>query len=121
MTLAACAGAAPTPTAIPPTIPVAAAVTPAVKANAESFWLESREGTVIVELQPLNLAEPDSAPAGEWAFRVALTESGMDAPPLTQSYALAQLAYLTGPNGEQVKPVSWKVEEEGHMGHHIKG
>ena len=121
LTLAACAGASPTPTTPPPTIPAVTAVTPAVKANAESFWLESREGTVIVELQPLNLAESEAAPNGQWTYRVALTESGMDAPPLTQVYDLTQLVYLTGPNGKQVSPTSWAVSEEGHMGHHVKG
>ena len=121
LTLAACAGASPTPTTPPPTILAVTAVTPAVKANAKSFWLESREGTVVVELQLLNLAEPEAAPNGPLAVRVALTESGMDAPSLTQVYDLAQLAYLARPEGEQVSPAMWTVEEEGHMGHHVKG
>lgn len=121
LTLGACAGSSPAPTATPMAIPVVTAAPSGVQSRAESFWLESREGTVIVELQPLNLDEPDTVSPEEWVFRLALTESGMDAPPLTQSYDLAQLAYLAGPNGEQVKPASWAVDEEGHMGHHVKG
>jgi len=117
LTLAACAGSPPTPTAIP----AVTAIPPAVADNVRSFWRESREGSVIVELQPINLAEPEAAPNGQWAFRVALTESGMDAPPLTRVYDLARLAYLAGPNGEQIGPAGWTVEEEGHMGHHVKG
>lgn len=119
LALTACGGAAGAPTATPTQPASVQAVTPAV--GAKPAMLESRQGTVIVEMQLLNLAEPNSAPTGQWAFAVALTESSMDAPPLAKTYDLKQLADLTGPDGQKITPVNWTVKDEGHMGHHLTG
>lgn len=51
-----------TPVAAQPTTPTIQASTPTAAANAESLWQKNQEGDVVVELQPLNLAEPEAAP-----------------------------------------------------------
>lgn len=53
-------------------------------------------------------------------FDVTMDTSNMDAPPLTE-YDLTKSSYIVGGNGITTKPLSWSVQETGHMGHHIKG
>lgn len=58
------------------------------------------------------------------SFTVSMDTNNMDAPPLSQ-YDLTKLSSLVieGSNGrtEGIKPLSWTVQETGHMGHHLKG
>lgn len=58
------------------------------------------------------------------SFTVRMETNNMDAPPLSE-YDLRKLSSLVveGSNGriEGIKPLSWTVQEPGHMGHHLKG
>lgn len=66
----------------------------------------------------------DGMSKGLMSLTVNMDTNDMDAPPLSQ-YDLTKLSSLVveGSNGrtEGIKPLSWTVQETGHMGHHLKG
>lgn len=53
-------------------------------------------------------------------FTVSMDTSDMEAPSLAE-HDLTKLSYIVGSSGTIAKPLSWNVEETGHMGHHLKG
>lgn len=53
-------------------------------------------------------------------FTVTMETYNMEASSLAE-YDLTKLSYIVGYGGTQTNPLSWNIQETGHMGHHLKG
>lgn len=91
---------------------VGAAEMPAFSVDAVAKTSEAGDVTIEISYEGVSKKE--------MVFRVAMDVMRMDLPPLTE-FDLQRLARLVAPEGTEVTPSRWSVEDGGHMGHHVRG
>lgn len=89
-----------------------AAEVPALSVDERAKTSEAGDATIEISYEGLSNEE--------LMFRVAMDVMRMDLPPLT-AFDLKRLAVLMPGGGGAVKPSRWQIEDEGHMGHHVRG